>query len=360
MNTALLTQMIATSSIYPNESAMGELLVQYLRAHGFSVRTQLVSSGRYNLFVEKGTEGKPVLFYGHLDTVPLVEPPAWRSDPLVLTQRKGRYYGLGVYDMKGGIAAFIEACERSQVHCKMFLAVDEENISEGAWKAVRNNASFFSDVSLIISAEPNFDLGLHGVTRARTGRYVFDVIFEGIPAHIAQYKQGVDAIQKAAQFVTQLYKKRESLFGARGSVVQARFISGEAVGMSVSARAEVQVEVLSSYRDTAQSITRRLMQLTDAPVRLRPRTTPYLSGYHFDTIPHAHLLEKIIKKTTGKSIQLHARMSVGDDNVLATLGIPVITWGPDGGNAHAPNEYVSADSLKKLTSMYYEFLEGMR
>ena len=56
-------------------------------------------------------------------------------------------------------------------------------------------------------------------------------------------------------------------------------------------------------------------------------------------------------------MNLYTRMSVGDDNALATLGIPVITWGPDGGNAHAPNEYVTKTSLEKLSKMFYEFLE---
>ena len=51
-----------------------------------------------------------------------------------------------------------------------------------------------------------------------------------------------------------------------------------------------------------------------------------------------------------------ARSSVGDDNVLATLRIPVITWGPSGGNAHSANEYVSEKSLDTFVNMYSDLL----
>lgn len=51
-------------------------------------------------------------------------------------------------------------------------------------------------------------------------------------------------------------------------------------------------------------------------------------------------------------MQLHERSSVGDDNVLATLGIPVITWGPDGKGAHEADEWVDLESLKILSKMF--------
>lgn len=60
----------------------------------------------------------------------------------------------------------------------------------------------------------------------------------------------------------------------------------------------------------------------------------------------------ILLETLNKEMQLYERSSVGDDNVLASLGIPVITWGPDGGNAHRAGEWVDLDSLQLLQEMY--------
>ncbi len=358
MDNQLLERMVSISSIYPDEYRLGEFLRKYLRAHGFTVHTQRISENRFNIFAVKGSGTKSILFYGHLDTVPIGNVRLWTSDPFALIERRGRYYGLGVYDMKAGIAAFLHACIHSTSYTKLFLAVDEEYISIGAWAAVQHQRKFFSDVELIISAEPNFDIGTHGILRGRTGRFIFTVNFQGKPAHVAQYRDGVDAISMLGKFITDFYNARERLFLSQGTFAQVRGVSGEAVGMSVCGSASVEVEVLSGYKDTLDEIYKRLQSLTYEKVQLKARQTPYLPGYYFTTFPYQKIIGDIIRRNTGKAMELHSRMSVGDDNVLATLGIPVITWGPDGGNAHIPNEYVSRSSLETISNMFHEFLEN--
>ena len=46
-------------------------------------------------------------FLGHTDTVEYID--GWDSDPFELTKKDGKLYGLGVCDMKGGIAAMLDA-----------------------------------------------------------------------------------------------------------------------------------------------------------------------------------------------------------------------------------------------------------
>ena len=53
------------------------------------------------------------------------------------------------------------------------------------------------------------------------------------------------------------------------------------------------------------------------------------------------------------------RKSVGDDNVLAQLNVPVITWGTEGGNEHSGNEFVSVKSLVRLSEMYKDLLNSL-
>lgn len=357
MNRKLLEEMISINSVYPNEYHLGKFLRAYLASQGFIVTTQKVSARRYNIFARRGNGKKAVMFYGHLDTVPVTNSTHWRTDPFHLADRRGRLYGLGAYDMKGGIAAFIDASVRSDSYVKIFLAVDEESVSEGAWAAIKYRNDFFSDVDLIVSAEPNFGLGMYGIVRGRTGRFIFTVDFEGKPAHVARYEESIDAMSMMGKFISDFYAGREQLFFSRGTFAQIRRASGEAIGMSVCGNASVDVEVLGSHKDSISDIQGRLQSLTDSMVRLKPRKTPYLSGYYFVSFPYMDLIGSIIRRNTHKKLKLHTRMSVGDDNVLATLGIPVITWGSDGGNAHAPNEYVSWSSLQTLANMFYELLE---
>src|SRR5919108_1834799 len=52
--------------------------------------------------------GRTILFSGHVDTVPRGEDP-WSVDPFCGLTEGGKQYGLGIFDMKGGMAAAMMA-----------------------------------------------------------------------------------------------------------------------------------------------------------------------------------------------------------------------------------------------------------
>ncbi len=355
--TTLVKELVDINSIYPLERSISDYLFNYLKSNKYEVQKQKISSNRFNLLASKGSGKKPILFYGHMDTVPTVDQKDWQTDPHNATIKAGKLFGLGASDMKGGIAAFLTAIKNSTTPVKIFLASDEENISEGAWQAIKKNKKFFEDVKLIISSEPCFDLGSNGLTVGRTGRCVYEIIFKGKAAHIIKYADGIDALKKLSDFGSELYKVRNGLFKSKDTVVQLRKVSGESQGMSVCGEARAEVEVILGAEDSVKSVLSKLKTLSGAQVSIKPRKTPYLEGYYFKTIPYKETFEKIIKKYTGKPVRFYTRKSVGDDNVLATLRIPVVTWGAEGGNEHRANEYANIKSLQLLSNMYKEFLD---
>ena len=355
----LTSKLVGIRSEYPNEQEIGMFLLLYLKKAGFEVLTQNISRRRFNILATKGQGKKAVMFYGHLDTVPLSKKSEWETNPFKLTKKDGKLYGLGASDMKGGIAAFLEATKNTNTYVKIFLAVDEENISEGAWKAVQKKSDFFKDVVLVISAEPNLGNGLNSLATGRTGRSLYEINFVGKPEHIIRYRNAVDAIEKLVNFGSVLYSKREKMFKSHTSVAQLRKVEGESVGMSVCGEAKAEVEVLLGHEDSVKNVLAVLKSLTKEEVKVKPRETPYLEGYRFDKFPYQEEIAGVIRKYTGRKIKLYTRKSVGDDNVLATLKIPIITWGADGGNEHKPNEYIESDSLVVLTKMYQEFLHSI-
>lgn len=361
MNTDLLRSLMAIPS-HQIETEISTKLEQVLRDYGFEVEKAEVEPGRWNLFGKKNAQPgkKSILFYGHQDTV---APLADWTNPYEPVVDGDKLIGLGGYDMKGGMVAFLDAARDTKAYVKVFLAIDEEIISKGAWHAIANNRSFFDDVELVLSAEPNFELGLEGLTRGRTGRAVFQVKFKGRAAHVARYKEAVDAIEMAAKWVTHLYEVRETLFTSPRTVALVRKFQAEAVGMSICADALLEVEVQAGSTDSFDDVKAKLYSLEKdndrIEIELKPRVTPYLPGYFFDSFPHQEKIAVIIKASTGKEMKLHERSSVGDDNAIATLGIPVVTWGPDGGNAHNTGEWVSLSSLATLSEMYKKLLDQL-
>lgn len=355
----LLKSLVAIDSTTGNELKITNYLSLVLEKNGFDVIRQRVSKNRYNLLATKNAnhDSKAIMFLGHLDTVDTKGDSGWQTNPLQLTLSGDRLYGLGASDMKAGVAAMVDASKDSDAYIKLILTVDEENISEGSWVAIRKAKNFFKDVSLVISAEPGLGNGPNMIATGRTGRCIFEVEFVGVSEHILNYKKAVDAIEMLSLFTVELYKKRLRLFKDKETVIQVRKVEGEAVGMSVCGLAKLQVEVLLGPGDSILNVQSALQKLAGKnKVSLVKRKTPYLEGYNFKSIPHLKELTDVVKKHTNKDPEFYFRRSVADDNVIASLGIPVITWGPEGGNEHKANEYVKLTSLIRLRDMYSDFL----
>jgi len=85
-----------------------ELLATWLGDLGFACELQEIAPGKFNLLASLGSGPGGLVLAGHTDTVPYDES-LWKSDPLRLDERDGRWYGLGSCDMKGFFAIAIEA-----------------------------------------------------------------------------------------------------------------------------------------------------------------------------------------------------------------------------------------------------------
>jgi len=95
-----------------------------------------------------------------------------------------------------------------------------------------------------------------------------------------------------------------------GSIVQIRQIDGPSNGMSVCGSASCEVEALVGLNDSIDRIKRRLMKLTNAEVQLTPRLTPYLTSYHFSTVPFNEVIAQVIYDVIGKKMIYNTRQSV--------------------------------------------------
>ena len=108
------SQAIGTPSFTGSEEAMAELMRETFLDLGLQVQWQQVEDGRANVLgTRSGTGGgSSLMFNGHMDTsysgrepwlahVPGFQPRAFVED--------GRLYGLGISNMKGALACYVEA-----------------------------------------------------------------------------------------------------------------------------------------------------------------------------------------------------------------------------------------------------------
>src|ERR1700756_2732724 len=105
---------IAVPSFTGSEGAMAELMAETFEEMGLHVQWQQVEDGRANVLgIREGAGGGPSLMLnGHLDTSYsgrepwLRHVPGFQPQPFV---EEGRLYGLGISNMKGALACYVEA-----------------------------------------------------------------------------------------------------------------------------------------------------------------------------------------------------------------------------------------------------------
>ena len=89
-------------------------------------------------------------------------------------------------------------------------------------------------------------------------------------------------------------------------------------------------------------------------VRLKLRNSPYMQSFALDEQhPLVWTLQEEFHAVTGGELSCAYGAPVCDSNILAvTLGIPVVTFGPSGGNMHGDNEYGYAWQVKNCGEIY--------
>jgi acetylornithine deacetylase len=127
----LALRLVSTPSFTGSEQAAAELLRDQFEGLALQVQWQQVEDGRANVLATwPGTGGGPsLMFNGHTDTSYSGREPWLRGIPGFQPEgfeRDGRIYGLGISNMKGALAAYVEALRAlldQDVHLKGDLMI---------------------------------------------------------------------------------------------------------------------------------------------------------------------------------------------------------------------------------------------
>ncbi len=374
----ILSKMVAINSTFPNEGKLGEYICRLLKSQDFKVNKQYVSPGRFNIFAERGSRGRPLLFYGHTDTVPIYGD--WKTDPMKLTKKGDKLFGLGSCDMKGGVAGVLEAINHINKtrRIKLLFCVDEENISKGVYEAIKRR-SWFNDISFAICVEPGHSAhqtgGENTITVGRRGRVIVCVDIIGLSSHGANPQKGINALEEASKIALSIKKfKLTRHHGLGKEAVFVNCIEGRSTSLSVPDRSHMEIDVQLVPPNKLDSAKRRVEMLikelyktgklnkrTKTNVYIKKRETPYINPYVGDLKnPSFRSIRKIIEDNFGKAL-INYGSSVADDNIIHDkLSVHIITLGPSGGNIHTSNEWLSERSLKRITSLYEQIINNLK
>ena len=358
------TDLVAIPSPTRSAAAVADRLAEILTAEGFPVERPEAgwpAAPAVAARLESGQPGPTLQFNGHLDTVHLPF-----TSPLV---EDGILRGSGASDMKGGIAAAVEAMRALRdvgLPEAGSILLTAHDLHESPWgdgsqvdQLIRDG--FVGDAVML--PEYNSDR-LNVVGR---GLAILEVVLrrEGEPVHevLGGSEQpdviaaGADLVQRLAELHGQLSEIRDPLAGSEslfvGMVSSGEIYNQSPTGFSLSGTRRwlpgTDFEhVRSQLEELLASVGSRHQVTPDATIHF------VRDGYRIDTgHPVVTAFQDAARIVMGQPLPEGCKPFVDDGNTFAAIaGIPAITHGPDAKGAHTTQEEVPLAELERVALVY--------
>jgi len=363
-----LRKLLQTKSANPpgEEMEAAKLVATWMNKVGMEARVIPIQGQRANALGRLPGTGRkpPLLFSGHLDTVPPGESP-WKFDPYSGEIVGDQIYGRGASDMKGGLVAMIMAAG-ALAQAKAPLAgdlligatADEEAGTLGARHLVESGA--IDEVSGVVIGEPS-DLSVY---IAEKGAFWLEVSTRGKTAHGAMPDLGINAILQMNKVLTRLNRlrfeyKRHPLLGK--PTLNIGTISGGIKTNVVPDGCKITVDIRTVPGQNHQAILKQVEDLLKELQSSHPDFQGEVKMINdrppLETPPQDPLVKVALRASgavTGQPQKPRGVMYYTDGVAFVPkLGIPMVICGPGkAGLAHQPDEYVELTKVHAAARIF--------
>lgn len=370
-----LAQLIAARSPNPpgDERAAAHAATEQIRELGLPGPDSFaLKPERPNLFFQLGSGPPHLLLNAHLDTMPPGEMSLWASDPFKLEQREGRFYGLGVADMKGAIVALLLAAARVARRPEpsgtltVVLSADEENGSRFGMEWLAGQGLLRADAAVVVEPSSIGPNSWEKMFVAQRGSYVYWLVAYGTPGHSgiqlpaeeragAVFARALTALIEADLFADISHP----IDGTRPTVNIATIVEGGMVAFAhpKTLRAAIDVRAIEGMSEAfVSSELRRVLKehgLSDR-VEIQSAREPTPIGETMNDPPLLKAARRAWRETLGSEPQLAVLPAGTDSAHLNSVGIPALpTYGPGTlAVAHQPNESLPVDDLYRAIDLF--------
>ena len=337
-----------------------ELLAAWFADLGFRIETMPVGGrpDKVNLVASLGEGAGGLVLSGHTDTVPYDEP-AWHQDPFRLTEKDGRFYGLGTSDMKCFfpiVMQVLQSLDLKKIKRPIILLAtcDEECTMAGARALVDANTGLGR---YAIIGEPT---GLKPVIMHK-GVMLETIILKGQAGHASNPALGNSAMEGMYEVMKALLHWRAAIqeqfsndkFDVPVPTMNFGTIQGGDSPNRICAECELKVDlrVLPGMQvDEVRSQLRHTVTQAVAGSGLTLEFDEVLPGMPaMETDPGSELV-KVAEKLTG-----HAAGTVNfgtEGPYLNSMGMDTVVLGPgDIDQAHQANEYIDMKRIQPMQDL---------
>lgn len=345
----ILTDLVSFSSVsgdfIPTEECF-RYLRKYLTDRG--LEASLLRSNDYpSIFASTQGSKKPMLLLqAHMDVVPAT------PEHFKLTERDGRLYGRGVFDMKFAAACYLQLIEElkdelDRYDFGLMLTADEEIGGQNGVGYLLEQG-YSADVCLLPDGGDEWR-----IESTCNGVWLIKLVSNGKTAHGSRPWDGVNAIDNLVAGLSEL----KSLFGelevGKNSVTVSQISGGQAINQ-VPDYAEATVDMrFVSQADMDKHC--QAIELIAGGRGLQIETVARLKAGTLDMTDRRVIDFMVIaERVRGQPIGLNHSLGSTDSHYFAKKGIPAIVIRPHGGGHHSDEEWIDKAELLK----FYEMLKA--
>jgi acetylornithine deacetylase/succinyl-diaminopimelate desuccinylase-like protein len=356
-------QLVAVPSRTGEAGAAADRLAELLRADGFAVERPEAGHPAAPAVVARldtGRPGRRLQFDGHLDTVHLPFVPPGVED--------GRITGSGSADMKGGIAAAVEALRVLRATGALpggAVLLTAHDLHETPWGDGSQLNRLLADGCVgdgVLLPEYLNDrlpvIGRGGLTWKATVRRPGPPVHEVLrPAEPSVIAAAAELVARLVRLDQRLAVRSDPLAGSESLFIgqihggeifnqypQECRLEGTRRWLPGTRRDDVERELRDLFaglaEDTGTAVTAELNLMRDA--FLLDQGDPLVSAF-----------QGAYAATAGAPLPAGAKPFCDDGNTFwALAGVPAITHGPRAGGAHTLDEWVDVDDLVRVAHLY--------
>lgn len=368
---ALLIEMIELWTPPGHETPMVELITKKFSEYGIDdVVVDEEFEGSPSVIVRlRGTEPGPTLqWHAHTDAINIPHAPVRREGDIIA--------GRGACDMKGGIAAMMQAAKllkeaglpRKGEILITFHGLHEEGHSEPLHRLIERGIVGDAAISSELASGQDLITGSRGLT-------FWEFEIEGSPEvwHETNAPAGVvNPVEAGNALLTRLFQRRAELAAGKatpqGTLFVGSFVSGDynnrfATKATLSGTRRHHADAnLAEVEAELRGIAEEVAAETGAEV------TPVIHGlieaYDIDPADRvAVALRLAVEEVRGEPmVEVKSRASGNAGDFVTRAGIPAVYYGCEYKTAHSDHEVASVTELGRLVQIYAlmaaHYLEG--
>jgi succinyl-diaminopimelate desuccinylase len=367
----LLRAMVRIPSVNPSdgfEQEMAQYTARVMRELGMEVREVETAPRRGNALGKlRAGEGPSLLFYAHLDTVPVGDPSEWTHPPFSATVADGRIWGRGAKDCKLGLAAAIMAVRalreaglpfRGEV--QIVAAADEEMGGHLGIARLIDRGLIHADYAIYGEGTPD------RVTIGHRGWVNLRLTTRGRTAHTAAKTHGVNAILQMCRLAPVIDTLdfpdwQPHPVVPHPPVASVNMVQGGFKANVVPDRCSITVDVRFPPGMTHQTILARVqavlaeLQALDPPlgpvdIELTNLARP---SYVEPDEPLVYYVARAVAEVTGAQPRAIGMPATSDSRwILLDAGIPIVNFSMGNDSGHRPNEWCGIQDLIDNVKIY--------